>query len=591
MAKTETIDVSEIKARVERHANETSSLRARMDRHYNLVTLADYEVPVAEGEFESMTTNDPFVQQTKITDMLANAYPQFVISQIKAKPGKTEREKISNTERLVYGFLRMADKRQGDFLQPPIQEQLAWHSPVRGWVAQRLLLWEEDGELVPDYIIWDVRNTYWGLGAHGLLWACYVYDKDVAAAEDEYNISNVPHSKDGIVTCYDYLDDEREITVISDVIVNTFEHKLKRVPVYIRPTGSMPRTQISSTSSDTSVELHTGGRSRPAAITSIDFQGMGILNGTADLFETRSKILSYLLTIVGQGTHTPLILEHNGGHAPELAVNPYIKGQTIDVDASLGQKIYPLYSPVMPKDAFALLQDIDRQISTAGAPPILFGGGGTSTNTASGLNLLSYYAKTVLMPHQKAIEGALEWMAMEVIRQVKDGDYSIEQMEGLDRLKKDFCISIKAGEIVDDRHVKCTLIPDLIQDIVSKAGVASSLVKDGIWSKQYARDWLGVQDTEAMQREVFTEEAMADPKIKAVIMADSLKEDNPELATKVLANAERTEAQQQQAAQQAGGGGNVAGVPAPMSPQAVVGNMQKPLNIPPEIAQQLNGAI
>jgi hypothetical protein len=581
-------DVTEIVEKVNNHRTETTPLRTRMDRHFDLVTLTDYEVPKEEGNFESMTTNDPFVQQTKITDMLADAYPQFSISMIKARPGKQERERIATTERLVYGFLQMANKRQGDFMQPPVQQQLAWHSPVRGWVGQRLLLWQdEDKNVVPDYVVWDVRNTYWGVGAKGLLWACLVYDKSVEAAEDEYNLSNVAHDRTGFITCYDYLDAEREITIIGDTIVNSYDHKLGRVPVYIRPTGSMPKTQIAETLANNTAVLHTGKRTATTN-SSIEHQGISILAGTADLFDIRSKILSYILTIVGQGAHTPLIVEYGGGAQPSLAADPYIKGQTVFLDSSQGQKITPLFKPVTPAEAFTLLADIDRQISTAGAPPILFGGGKGSSETASGLNLLSYYAKTVLMPHQRAIEGALEWMAMELIRQFKDNGYSIDNLEGMDKLKKDFCINIKPDDVVDDRHVKCTLIPDLIQDVVSKAGVATQLVREGIWSKQYARDWLGVQDTDAMQKEVFTEQAMADPMVKADIMADALREENPELAKRVLANAER-EAQKQQPAEKGIDIEKTVSMPTP--PTLQTGNMQKPLNIPPEVAQELQGAI
>jgi len=558
--------------KVKKKKEQTQSLRDRMDDDFGLLTLKDFHVSKKEGEYEDMTINDPMAESLKVVEMLADAYPKFSIAIINAKQ-KAERQRISNTERLVYGLSRMADKKLGDYLMPPTQSQLAWHAVNRGWLALRFMLWQEkegekDGKVVSDLAVWDPLNTYWWLGKNGLTSACYVYYKSPEATEDEYGINSdtVQTERVGeeeLVKVYNYLDDRKEYVIINKEFVKNGKHGLDHLPVYIRPVGERPPIQ-SEAYPDSAL-----------------YQGESFFAPNRALYPVRSRVMSYWLTLVAQGVKPTRVIYYTGDTPPELPNSLNVKNSVVFLRKDLEQDTKLLDTPALPQDAYTLLNDIDRMISIGGVPPILHGLG-KEGETATGLNILSHAAATVLNPRRKAMEMALEWFASEAIKQFKDGDYTIEQLEGMDKVKKDFSVTVKAADIVADRHIKCELIPDLPQDTLQKAGVTSQMVKEGIWSKQYGRDFMGVEDTDAMQEEVYRETAEETPAIKLRMMADELKESNPKLAQILIDEITKMEQPQEQT-----GAPNTQGVPGTTPVAANTANLQRPLQIPSQIAEKL----
>ena len=508
-------EIEEIKKAVKDKQDSITSLRNRWEDDYELWRLKEYN---RGKDYESYTSNKPRTLANKLISLLATS--QRTIRIPLGKDDAEQRKAKSDAERFVIGALNLADSRLESMLQPGIQAQLAFFGPVRGWVALRVYIRKHNGQTIPDIAVWDPLHTYWAIGPNGLAWVCHTR---TATAEDigiEYDIEI--KTKKG--TVYDFWDDEIYLVFADDkFLIETKEHNLGHLPVYVGQVGSVPFI-ASDRVQDTIKDV-----------------GESVFAPIRGIIGPLQKIISDYTTIVGQGVHNPLAISSSGGKKG-FPTSPYYKGAVVELDTDKGEKVEPLFTPVMPRDAQVLWAAIEREWSTGGLPPAAFGifEGETSGRH---LSLLHHAAEAVILAPKSKIEKTYEWIARELLTQFAKGGFGKLKLQGRDGTNEDFVVELAPKDVKGDWFPKVELTTRLPEDEPANMTMAQIAVETELLSRQTARDkYLGVQDTDAETEKIFRERAMSMPPIMLRRMAASLiAEGRPDLAQIFIDEIERSE--------------------------------------------------
>lgn len=542
---------AEILNAVEECRKYTRDLRDRMEEDFSLWRLDPYRVSRTEGDYRDFTTNSPAVLGNKIIDLLSSSRLRFTIPI--TDESETDRERLSLTERFVYGAINLADQRLAAAMAPSILAQLAWYTTIRGWYAVRCYMRQDEGggrpTTIPDIAVWDILNTYWGLGAEGLNWACYRRYASAEQIKEEYGVAVNPDDW-GRVAVYDYWDNENEAVIVGDDFVKEPEpHGLNRIPVTIGTVGATPLVQ-SDACHDT-----------------IRNVGESVYANNRHIYPRQSEMLSYYLTVTAMGARTPLVVYYSGDVPPEFENNPYARGNVIFLKKGK-EEARELLKADLPRDAGILLSFLNQQISVGGLPPISYGEINQQL-PASGINMLTHSAMSMLKPRSRAIEKAFGWIAGELVDQYKTGDFSDLKLQGIDGADRRFHIDVRPEEICDEWSVSAELVADLPQDELQNAGIATQLVKAEIISRETAMDkYLHVPDTDTEAGKIVREQAESLTPIKLRKMAASLLRDGQDdMARLFLDEIERQENSSRK--READKAVPVAVIPAAMPPQTI----------------------
>ena len=455
----------------------TGALRERMDDDFKLLIMEKFEIDKKKGDYESYDTKSPSVLSTKQTEMLASAALKFTIPL--DKETKAERKKVSDTERFAYGAVNKGDEwNMLDPHNPPMQEQTAWYVVNRGWIVWRFLMRQDGDEIIPDWAAWDMRNVYWGLGKRGLGWACNLRYASEEQIESEWNLKPEADKK-GRVLVYDHWGKEFERVVIGNEIKHQVEHKQDRVPVLILPVGSMPFVQMEDNDE------------------TLKYMGDSCFVNNRHLYPKQSELLSYYFTVIATGTRVPTVVYYKGPTPPEFESNPYLKGSTIFLSVDKGEKVEEFFKPTMPQDAAAAVSWVNSEISIGCLSPIMSGEINQQIPT-SGMALLIHAGMGVLKPRIKAMERAYTWLVNEAVRQYKNNEeFADLKLDGFDAAGRHFTLNVNKDKLYDDRRLMAKIKPEMPQEQLQEAGIATQLVEAGLMSPETAMDrYLHIQDTD-----------------------------------------------------------------------------------------------
>ncbi len=563
-AKTQAEDII---AQVTTCESHTKCLRDRFDDDFELYTMdPSFEIDKKQGEYESYTTNGPSVLGNKITEMLASADLTFTIPL--EKQTKPERNKVSDTERFAYGAVNKADQwNMLDPHNPPIQEQTAWYTTIRGWIAWRFFMRQDKDDIIPDLAVWDMRNVYWGLGKRGLGWTCNMRYASEEQCDAEYNCKGTTDSK-GRVKIYDHWGTKYERVVIGDEVKHEVEHKQDKVPVLILPVGSMPFVQMDDNDE------------------TIKYMGDSVYVNNRHLYPKQSELLSYYFTVVATGTRVPTVVYYKGPTPPEFESNPYIKGKTIFLSVDKGEKVEEFFKPTMPQDAAAAVSWVNSELSMGGVNPIMHGEVNQQM-PAAGMALLLHAGMTVLSPRLKAMERAYTWLVNEMVRQYKSNDkFADLELQGLDAAGHHFTLKVNKDKLYDDRRLVARLKPSMPQEALQEAGIATQLVEAGLIARETAQDrYLHIQDTDLENQKIARDKASnMEPVILRQAAAAFIHDKQYGLAQIFLDEI----ASRQTQAQGGGGGGRERGVAS--QPGVGKGTIPKSLvrgGVPEEVSRRM----
>ena len=456
-------------------------LHKRMERHFALWRHQDFKIPKEEGVWDSMTTNSSSVLGNGIADRLATARRKIYIPAV--DEDKKDRSNLRLTEQFVNAAYHMNDDR---LLMVPetvaLQAALGWHATVRGLVVKRILLFKDDkGNLVVDIAAWDPLHTFWISGDAGspLPWVCYDRWVSVEAVKAAYpdTAGDVKGDDKGRVLISDVWDNDEELVIANnptdskagsgatpttdgrELLRNP--HKIGHPPVLILPCGSAPFVQ-SAEHEDTIRNL-----------------GASAYINNEDLYDIRSRSLSYRLTLAGKAAATADVIEYDskeGGLPPEVKGDTGEKGSLTPIDVGKGQKLVRGLQAQMTRDSEVLDNTIQAEIDIGGMAPVAFGAGQPG-QTFGGISLLTDSAQQRLAVARLAVEQAYAWGAGEIVSQFKTLDIGKVTLKGLEGSNKAFEITVTKAEIDDSWRFRAKLNPDLPQNEQIVAAVATQLTQ------------------------------------------------------------------------------------------------------------------
>lgn len=473
---------SEIIDAVTKRENDLRDLYTRFDDDFELYRLTPFQLgtkTAKESEYDNVTTNEPRTHADRVIDILSKSPIQIRIPL--EKQGEADRKILSNAERMIYGCLNLANSRLKGMISPSIQNLLAWYSTIRGWYALKTYIYKnEKKEICPDIKVWDMRNVTYDIDDNGIAWVCHTRTVTPTQAKSEFDVGDIGSAD---VTIRDFLDREKNSILLgSEFAKKPIKHGLDHVPVFINMVGSTPFV-ASDRFTDTITDM-----------------GESLFAPNRGLFEPKSKLLTYGMTIAGLASHNPIALYSQGGKKT-FQKSPYYKGSIVQFDIDKGEKADLLVQPEMPRDIMVLLSEVQRQINAGGISPVSFGEQGSQSGYA--VNLLQHADLVVLYSRIKAIEEGLEWMSRELLTQFSGKNWGKLRLHGRDGTNEYFDMELSPKDIKGDWFPEVKMQPDVPQDLMAMATVARVLVEAGILSPKTVGDkYLQVQDTDLEARNV-----------------------------------------------------------------------------------------
>ena len=243
---------NEITQKVEEQENlQFGDLFTRMDEDFELWNMTQPPVTAYEAGVQSrskahasdidVVSNDLRTFSDSVQSILASADMQPRVRMAETT-GEDKREDIGKLERLFTFAFEKADERLRRLLLPPVRETEIWYSLIRGWVAIRVLVYRDGGNVIFNFMPLDPRRLVYQTGANGLLWVAHKTSRTRVAIEDEYGVK-VSDEKDNTVIDYWNLEDSR---IWNKIICKDFFLKEPEVmdvpsmPILIMPVSTRP---------------------------------------------------------------------------------------------------------------------------------------------------------------------------------------------------------------------------------------------------------------------------------------------------------------------------------------------------------------
>jgi hypothetical protein len=300
-------------------------------------------VPDYRG-FRTVTSNAPRVFADKLENTIVGG--EWNVRVLQGDAQKPEREMKNAKEMFCLGMLQSIDERLGNLMQPPLRRSLVRQNAIRGRWAQRVLIVKEDkdplefeqevaqyqmammspmiqesGQPPPeppsptrsyaDVTAWDPRNTYWGMGRHGLAWACHKWWKSRAELFAEYGmgIEGVTNTLEGIyggshqtlLAGYDFLDEQMNVvfTESKQVLKPPTAHGMARLPASIGKVAPTPNFQYRDMNPDQDYEV---------------LDGDSIYHANREIYDKKNFLNSLTVNIVDRSLRQSLAWQSKAGN-------------------------------------------------------------------------------------------------------------------------------------------------------------------------------------------------------------------------------------------------------------------------------------
>jgi hypothetical protein len=553
-------------------------LHDRMDATQRMIEEA-FQIPAKEGAWDSYTSNDAGVLVDTATNIIGNGE---IFTKLPISYGsKGKRKKLSEAEQFVEGLFAISDQNLTAVSEATNwQSQQAWFAVNRGWIAQRVILYEEDGDLVPDLMPWDPRQTLWWPGAKGNLWVSHRRRTTVEAVLDEYG-EEVTGDNKGELDLHDILDDEDSGVMythtdgtVGDWVKPPERHGIGHLPVLILPVGNRPF--VVSESGDDLVNV-----------------GKDLLFNDRLLIPIEERIGSYLMTLLGKAAKQPMTSTYDStlqGSAVDFDQDPSQKGGIIALDIGKGESLSPTQNPEFPRYGILFWENVQRKISIGGLTAVVHG---VAQGAPAGVTVqqLTQGALKVIFPFLKTVEKARSWAGNEFVRQFNALDKSKGMtVSGTDRRGVPYSLDRKPGDLPGDLQFDTRIVPNILQDQQTNLAMGTTARTVGpngrpLLSDETIRDEFHlVQDTDAEDDKIDREKVYGFFGIMAKRVLSALRADGDDEDADIL---ERELAQQQAQEQQPTGPTPQPG--GPPTPTARIGQIKDQPNLRQRAMNRLKG--
>ena len=470
---TEIIDM------VESHYTSTYPLRDRMEQDHKLYRLEPYD---AGDGYRSYTSNEPQVMADKIISWLTSA--EMVVRIPFSGNERDQRDADNQKERFLTGIIRAADENLSMRLLPPLRDQLAWYTTLRGWYAGRVLLIKNDkGETNIDITPWDPLNTFWCEGDDGLDWACYRMRKSPSEIAKQYKVKSGDLGEDTeeSIFVYDFYDREDNYVVMQDrLLKKRTKHGYDGVPCFVGMVGSAPLVQSDEVGTDAIADF-----------------GESVFKHNRENFENNNFMMSTMLELTARSRKQGLKVKSRDG-TKSLEEDPYQEGSEISL--AQGEEVEPLGMLEMAKESGAFMGLVSSEVQRGGLPYSIYG---ELQFQLSGyaINTLRQGIETVLSPRIQALERAYRQIFNIISEQYGSGKFKSVEVSGRDRERMYFSAEISPDIVKKGGDPEVSIMSQLPQDDMSKMSMAQ-IAREGevpLLPDIFIRDMiLGLQDADQL---------------------------------------------------------------------------------------------
>ena len=470
---TEIIDM------VESHYTSTYPLRDRMEQDHKLYRLEPYD---AGDGYRSYTSNEPQVMADKIISWLTSA--EMVVRIPFSGNERDQRDADNQKERFLTGIVRAADENLSMRLLPPLRDQLAWYTTLRGWYAGRVLLIKNDkGETNIDITPWDPLNTFWCEGDDGLDWACYRIRKSPSEIAKQYKVKSGDLGEDTeeSIFVYDFYDREDNYVVMQDrLLKKRTKHGYDGVPCFVGMVGSAPLVQSDEVGTEAIADF-----------------GESVFKHNRENFENNNFMMSTMLELTARSRKQGLKVKSRDG-TKSLEEDPYQEGSEISL--AQGEEVEPLGMLEMAKESGAFMGLVSSEVQRGGLPYSIYG---ELQFQLSGyaINTLRQGIETVLSPRIQALERAYRQIFNIISEQYGSGKFKSVEVSGRDRERMYFSAEISPDIVKKGGDPEVSIMSQLPQDDMSKMSMAQ-IAREGevpLLPDIFIRDMiLGLQDADQL---------------------------------------------------------------------------------------------
>ena len=492
---TEIIDM------VESHYTSTYPLRDRMEQDHKLYRLEPYD---AGDGYRSYTSNEPQVMADKIISWLTSA--EMVVRIPFSGNERDQRDADNQKERFLTGIIRAADENLSMRLLPPLRDQLAWYTTLRGWYAGRVLLVKNDkGETNIDITPWDPLNTFWCEGDDGLDWACYRMRKSPSEIAKQYKVKSGDLGEDTeeSIFVYDFYDREDNYVVMQDrLLKKRTKHGYDGVPCFVGMVGSAPLVQSDEVGTDAIADF-----------------GESVFKHNRENFENNNFMMSTMLELTARSRKQGLKVKSRDG-TKSLEEDPYQEGSEISL--AQGEEVEPLGMLEMAKESGAFMGLVSSEVQRGGLPYSIYG---ELQFQLSGyaINTLRQGIETVLSPRIQALERAYKQIFNIISEQYGSGKFKSVEVSGRDRERMYFSAEISPDIVKKGGDPEVSIMSQLPQDDMSKMSMAQ-IAREGevpLLPDIFIRDMiLGLQDADQLDdviKEQIAEKALPEASLWSLL--------------------------------------------------------------------------
>ena len=492
---TEIIDM------VESHYTSTYPLRDRMEQDHKLYRLEPYD---AGDGYRSYTSNEPQVMADKIISWLTSA--EMVVRIPFSGNERDQRDADNQKERFLTGIVRAADENLSLRLLPPLRDQLAWYTTLRGWYAGRVLLVKNDkGETNIDITPWDPLNTFWCEGDDGLDWACYRMRKSPSEIAKQYKVKSGDLGEDTeeSIFVYDFYDREDNYVVMQDrLLKKRTKHGYDGVPCFVGMVGSAPLVQSDEVGTDAIADF-----------------GESVFKHNRENFENNNFMMSTMLELTARSRKQGLKVKSRDG-TKSLEEDPYQEGSEISL--AQGEEVEPLGMLEMAKESGAFMGLVSSEVQRGGLPYSIYG---ELQFQLSGyaINTLRQGIETVLSPRIQALERAYKQIFNIISEQYGSGKFKSVEVSGRDRERMYFSAEISPDIVKKGGDPEVSIMSQLPQDDMSKMSMAQ-IAREGevpLLPDIFIRDMiLGLQDADQLDdviKEQIAEKALPEASLWSLL--------------------------------------------------------------------------
>jgi len=460
--------------------SDLKAIRDQMDTDFGFFGPYDFEMPQTEGKWTNVTTPSGKTLGNKVKGLLQQSYMNLFIDVLEEERVKNKR--VADTERLALGFINQANRN--NTRKPSgvtLQDAFSFYAAIHAGTACSVLITENDGKITPHITYYDPYGCQFIEGDDGIIWFCYRENKKRAYVEKQYKVQikeglALEKSGDnGLVTVYTFWDGDEWKTAISGEYVDGDKHGQGYVPVFVNPVGGTP--PVMSETEDIS-----------------KYGWQSVYVNSREIIPIESELLTIEMTKAKESGRVKGIASYDSslsdGQVPEeinklkamreAAPN---RDTMAFLDKAKGEEFNGFVEAPDNRIVDQLLKTIRSYSSLAGLDPVTSGVFGQGSGALA--SILREAALEFTQPFNKNIEDTFVWIAEELVKQFKAGNYPQVEVFGRDIYRQPFTTKLKTKD-VEEHNFSCELVADRLRDEAIELGLAVQKVNAGLSDRRSA---------------------------------------------------------------------------------------------------------